>query len=98
MDLSSHDTPENLLSRLQLRDLILQTLSLVDRSHRLRRNRLSLRIGQTTDHHGRENLLQAADDVAFDNLGGDVRDECLLRNLRKELRYGLLKRKNGSSE
>jgi len=65
----------------QLLDPLLQELSLSLRTQRLRGNSLDFDIRHRVHDDGREDILEAADDMAFNDLSGDVGDESLLRNL-----------------
>jgi hypothetical protein len=65
----------------QLLDSLLQKLSLSLRAQGFRSNSLDLNIRHSVHDHRREDILQATNDVAFDDLGSDVGDEGLLRHL-----------------
>ena len=78
---TSHDAPEDILAVLQLRNPILEKLSLPLGCSRLRSNRLHLCICQTTHEDGREDLFKPPYYMVLDDLGCDVCDECLLRDL-----------------
>ena len=75
---NSQNTTEDLLSTLQLLDAIIQEASLTLWGCRLGSDGFDFCVGETVDHDWREDLLEATDDVAFDDLGGDVCDESLL--------------------
>ena len=78
---TTHDASEDCLSILELRNAIFKELSVTLDLRRLRGNRLHLGIPQAANGDRIENLVQAADHVAFDDLCGDVGDERLLRHL-----------------
>ena len=78
---TTHNVSEDLLSILELRNAIIQELSFALAVYRLRCNRPHLRILQATNGDRIENLVQAADHMAFNDLCGDVGDESLLRDL-----------------
>ena len=81
---TTHDAAEDALSALQLRNTILQELSVALRARWLRSNRLYFRIRQAADSDRAKYLLKATDHVAFDDLGGDVGDESFLGDLDSE--------------
>ena len=78
---TTHNASEDCLSFPKLRNAIFKELSFALGLRRLRGNRLHLGIPQTANDDRVENLVQATDHMAFDDLCGDVGDERLLRNL-----------------
>ena len=69
------------MSILQLLDPLLQELSLSLRRQGLGGNSLNLSIRHRVDDNRREDLLEAADDMAFNDLSRYVCDKGLLRDL-----------------
>lgn len=65
----------------QLFNPVFQKLSLPLRTQGFSSNSLNFNIRHRIDDNRREDILQAADDVAFDDLGSDIGDESLLRDL-----------------
>ena len=66
---------------LQLRNSIDQEFSLAFGRHGLGGNGFSFSVIEAVDSDRRENLLEIADDVALNDLSGDVRNPQLLLNL-----------------
>ena len=69
------------MSSLQLRNSIDQEFSLAFGRHGLGGDGFGFSILETVDSDGRENLFEIADDVALDDLSGDVRNPQLLLDL-----------------
>ena len=78
---TTHDVSEDFSSFLELRNAIIQAMSLELGVRRLRGNRLHLGIFQAANGDRVENRVQPTDHMAFDDLCGDVGDERLLRDL-----------------
>ena len=76
MDTSLHTTTHNLLedllTSLQLRNLILQLLPLATSSEGLSSNGFDILVRHGVDDDGGKNCLESFNDVAFDDLRGDV--------------------------
>jgi hypothetical protein len=69
------------MSSLQLRNSIDQEFSLAFGRHGLGGNSFGFSVNEAVDSDRRENLLEISDDVAFNNLSGDVRNPQLLLDL-----------------
>lgn len=94
-DISHHSAPQHptkdVLSVLELLDAIPQELPLALCGTRFRRNGLYLRVGEAVDDDGRKDLLEAADEVALNDLRGDICNEGFLLDLQ----YMLVSSRNG---
>jgi hypothetical protein len=81
---------------LQLINPLLEELSLPLRARRLSSNSLNLHIRHGIDDNRREDILEAADNMAFDDLSGDVGYEGLLGNLEMIVRECMEQRRAGT--
>lgn len=61
--------------------MIVQELSLPFSGRRLGNDALDLALGYVNHYKRREDAVETSDDMAFDDLGGYVRDKCLLLHL-----------------
>lgn len=78
---TAHDASEDTLSIFELRNAVFQELPLTLRAGGLRRDCLYFGIRQFTNSDRVEDLVDVTDHMAFNDLGRDVGDECLLGNL-----------------
>jgi len=76
-----HHTPKNLLALPQLHDLMLIEITHTLRGDRLRNHGLNSEIRELGDDERLEEVFETRDDVAFDDLSGDVCDEGFLLDL-----------------
>lgn len=81
---SAADTTEDLLSLPQFLGLVRQEVSLSLGNWHLGNHALDLGVRNVEGHHGREDVVQTANDVSLDDLGGDVGDESLLLDLSED--------------
>lgn len=82
---SSADTTEDLFALSQLLGLVSQEFSLPLRYWHLSNHALDLGVRDVEGDHGREDVVQTADDVSLDDLSGDVGDESLLLDLLRDM-------------
>lgn len=75
------DTTEDSLSLSQLLGVVSQHFSLPLDTRWLGHHSLDLGAWDFRGDHGREHVLQATDDVSFDDLSCDIGDEVLLLDL-----------------
>jgi len=85
---ATHDLLEDPLTSLQLRNLILQLFPLATSSEGLRSNGFDILIGHGVDDDGGKDCLESFEDVAFDDLGGDVGYEDFQDDLRANVLIG----------
>jgi hypothetical protein len=81
---ASHHTLEYVMSSLQLRNPIDQEFSLAFGGYGLGSNGFGFCVIKAVGSDWREYLLEIADDVALNDLSGDVRNPQLLLDLRDE--------------
>lgn len=75
------NTTENFLALSQLLGLVSQEVPLALQNRRLSDHALDLGVRDVEGDHGREDIVQAANDMSLDDLSGDVGDESLLLDL-----------------
>ena len=80
-DTHTHNTLEDIVSSLQLRDTIDEEGPEILRWWRFGSNSPDSLISQLDDLDGTEDLLEASDDVALNDLRGDIVDEDLFFDL-----------------
>lgn len=79
------DTLENLLSTLQLDQLVLTVKTLTLHTIGLRGETLHLIVGHSVDHLGREDVLEIMEDVLFGDVRKDDVDEDFLLDLKWDI-------------
>lgn len=78
------NTTEDFLALSQLLGLVSQEVSLALQNRRLGDHALDLGVRDVEGYHGREDVVQAANDMALDDLSGDIGDESLLLDLLED--------------
>lgn len=69
------------MALLKLPDAISQEDTLPLCGQRLRNYALDSTVGHVDNHHRREDIMEATNNVALNDLGHDIGDKCLLLNL-----------------
>jgi hypothetical protein len=93
-----HNRPKDLMPILQLINPLLKELPLPLRARRLSSNSLNLHIRHGINDNRREDILEAANNVAFNDLSGDVGYEGLLGNLEMIIRKCMEQEGSGDVE